>query len=255
MSLVSPLLATSVQLVLGEYLNHIAFIRDKIHTDIREQARIGADVIAASSQYTMAAVDSLSEEDTPSNSLPVFALSRSAIYGLIYLDNVDLVKKGEGIPSPGRYIQSTMDRWNRGNTFGLGLFDEERDYHELWTQLSQFVHIIPAIKKQGGARFNQVKFDFGRDLSKPTRHAGLPEEFEELAAECLEWQSLLTIATIVEFRRKHKRFFEFNSTKVQEHLERVVFPGCIEAISQIPCSESDQQGNRRLTKHIFSNSQ
>ena len=254
MSLVSPLVATSVQLVLGEYLNHIAFIRDKIHTDIREQARIGADVIAASSQYTMAAVDSLSEEDTQSNSLPVFALSRSAIYGLIYLDNVDLVKKGEGLPSPGRYIQSTMDRWNRGNTFGLGLFDEKRDYHELWSQLSQFVHIIPAIKKQGGARFNQVKFDFGRDLSKPTRHAGLPEEFEELAAECLEWQSLLTIATIVEFRRKHKRFFEFNSTKVQDHLERTVFPDCIQAIRGINSTDQTSKSISKLAKTIFSSS-
>jgi hypothetical protein len=255
MSLVSPLVATSVQLVLGEYLNHIAFIRDKIHTDIREQARIGADVIAASSQYSIAAIDSLSEEDTPSNSLPVFALSRSALYGQIYLDNVDLVWKGDSIPSPGRYIASTMRRWNNNplNKW-FGSFDEERDYHELWTQLSEFVHIIPAIKKGGGAKFNQVKFDFERDLSKPTRHAGLPDRFEELAGECMEWQALLTIATVYEFRRKHRRFFEFRSTKVQNHLEETVFPDCIQSISGITSSEETAKGIRKLAKSIFSSS-
>jgi hypothetical protein len=241
-----------VQLVLGEYLNHIAFIRDKIHTDIREQARIGADVIAASSQYSIAAIDSLSEEDTPSNSLPVFALSRSAVYGLIYLDNVDLVRQGERLPSPGKFIASTMKRWNNGPLHKwFGRFDEQKDYHELWTQLSEFVHIIPAIKKEGGAKFSQVKFDFERDLSKPTRHAGMPERFDEMASECLDWTALLTLATIVEFRKNNRRFFEFNSTKVQSHLEKVVFPDCIDSIVNIPCKSEQLVGMKKLSKNIF----
>ena len=249
--MISPLVSTSIHLVLGEYLSHIASIKDKIDSDTREQARIGADVIGASSQYSIVAVDAFSDEDTPSAPLPVFALSRSAIYGLLYLDNVDLVRKEENLPSPGRFIQKTMDKWNSGNTFGIGSFVEDRDYHELWTQMSQFVHIIPAIKKQGGARFSQVKFDFDRDLSKPTRHAGLPEHFDELASECLEWQSLLTIATIYQFRRKHRRLFEFSSTKVQNHLESRVFPDCINSIQNIPCDPENSVSLKKLARRIF----
>ncbi len=102
---IAPLSSVSVAMVLGEYLNHIAYIKDKLPSQLREEARIGADVIAASSQYTIAAVDSLSDEETPSNALPVFALSRSAVYGLIYLDNVDLVRQGERLP---RALDSTQ---------------------------------------------------------------------------------------------------------------------------------------------------
>jgi hypothetical protein len=250
--LTTPLVATSVLLVLGEYLNHIAFIKDKIHSDIREQARIGADVIAASSQYAVAAFESISDEDSPSIPLPVFALSRSSIYGLIYLDNVDLVRKGEKLPSPGAYIQKTMDRWNRGNTFGLGIFDEKTDYHKIWSELSEFVHIIPAIKVEGGAFYgSRVQFKFGRDLSKPTSHAGLPESFNAKAQECIEWQARLTMATISDFRRKHRRLFEFSSTKVQSHLENVVFPDCIATISSIECPPELQNSITRLAKQLF----
>ena len=250
---IAPLSSVSTAMVLGEYLNHIAYIKDKLPSQLREEARIGADVIAASSQYTIAAVDSLSDEDTPSNALPVFALSRSAVYGLIYLDNVDLVRQGERLPSPGKFIANTMKKWNNGPLHKwFGSFDEQKDYHELWTQLSEFVHIIPAIKKEGGAKFSQVKFDFERDLSKPTRHAGMPERFDEMASECLDWTALLTLATIVEFRKKNRRFFEFNSTKVQSHLEKVVFPDCIETVSGIISSEENSKGFRKLAKSIFS---
>ena len=250
---IAPLSSVSVAMVLGEYLNHIAYIKDKLPSQLREEARIGADVIAASSQYTIAAVDSLSDEETPSNALPVFALSRSAVYGLIYLDNVDLVRQGERLPSPGKFIASTMKRWNNGPLHKwFGRFDEQKDYHELWTQLSEFVHIIPAIKKEGGAKFSQVKFDFERDLSKPTKHAGMPERFDDMASECLDWTALLTLATIVEFRKKNQRFFEFNSTKVQSHLEKVVFPDCIDSIVNIPCKPEQLDGMKKLSKKIFS---
>ena len=127
---VNSISATSALMVLGEYLNHISFIKDKIPVNVREEARIGADVIAASSQYLIAAVESLSDEDTPSIPLPVFALTRSAIYGLLYLDNVDLVRKKEKLPSPGKFIQQTMDKWSKGVTFGLGQVEHSKDYQE-----------------------------------------------------------------------------------------------------------------------------
>jgi len=240
-------------MILGEYLNHIAYIKDKLPSQLREEARIAADVIVASSQYTIAAVDSLSDEDTPSNALPVFALSRSAVYGLLYLDNVDLVRQGERLPSPGKFIAGTMKRWNNNplNKF-FGRFDEKKDYHNLWTQLSEFVHIIPAIKNEGGAVFSQVKFDFERDLSKPSRHAGLPERFDKMASECIEWMALLTLATIVDFRKKNRRFFEYKSSKVQTHLESLVFPDCIDLIVNIPCDSEQLLGMKKLSKNIFS---
>ena len=103
--------ALSSQLILGEYLNHIAFIKDKIPSEIRELARIGADVIAASSQYTLTAIESLEKSDIP-KPLPVFALVRSSIYGMIYLENIDLVREKKKVPSPGKYIQKSIYTWN-----------------------------------------------------------------------------------------------------------------------------------------------
>ena len=250
-AIVNSMSATSALMVLGEYLSHISFIKDKIPVNVREEARIGADVIAASSQYSIAAVESLSEEDTPSTPLPVFALTRSAIYGLLYLNNVDLVRRKEKIPSTGRFIQQTMDNWSKGNTFGLGEFDQSKDYHELWSKLSEFVHIIPKIHKGGGAKYSEVNFDFGRDLSKPTKHAGLPEEFDMLAIECLEWHSLLVFATLKRFRNTQSKFFKFNSTKVQSHLKNTVFPDCIDSISGIPRSNEDAIKLRKFGRSIF----
>ena len=248
---VNSISATSALMVLGEYLNHISFIKDKIPVNVREEARIGADVIAASSQYLIAAVESLSDEDTPSIPLPVFALTRSAIYGLLYLDNVDLVRKKEKLPSPGKFIQQTMDKWSKGVTFGLGQFEQSKDYHELWSKLSEFVHIIPVMHKGGGAKYSEVNFDFERDLSKPTKHAGLPEEFDKMACECLDWTTLLSFATMTDFRRKNHRFFNFNSTKVQSHLESVVFPDCINSIQYIPSDPENSVPMKKLARSIF----
>ena len=250
--LLNSMSSTSALMVLGEYLSHISFIKEKIPIEVREEARIGADVIAASSQYLHAAVDSLSSEDSSPLPLPVFGLTRSSIYGLLYLDNVDLVRKKERLPSTGRFIQRTMDRWNNGSRYGFSKFDTDRDYHELWTQLSHFVHIIPAIKKEGGAKFNEVNFEFLRDLSKPTRHAGLPDQFDVLASECLEWQSMLTLATILRFREKHNHLFEFSSTKLQDHINGRVFPDCVDSIRSIPGPDATTEGLSRLAKSIFS---
>ena len=248
---IKSMTSTSALMILGEYLNHISFIKDKIPMNIREEARIGADVIAASSQYSIAAVESINEEDSPSLSLPVFALIRSAIYGLLYLDNVDLVRRKEKLPSPGRFIQITMNKWNEGNTFGLGLFDEDTDYHELWGKLSEFVHIIPAINKGGGAKYSEVAFDFRRDLSEPTKHAGLPDEFDKLAIECLEWHALLVFATMKKFRESHTKLFNFNSAKVQSHLENTVFPDCITSLTHIFSSLKLHKSARNFPKEIF----
>ena len=250
-AIVDSMTATSALMVLGEYLGHISFIKDKLPIDIREEARIGADVIAASSQYSIVAAESLSIEDTPSAPLPVFALVRSAIYGLIYLDNVDLVRRKEKLPSPGKFIQKTMEGWNKGNTFGLGVFDHTRNYHDLWNKLSEFVHIIPKIHKGGGAKYNEVNFDFGRDLSRPTKHAGLPEEFDSLAIECLEWHSLLIFATLRRFRDSQLKLFQFNSTKVQSHLEEVVFPDCVKSISGTSPSKEKSVKLRKFGRTIF----
>ena len=246
--------ALSSQLILGEYLNHIAFIKDMIPSEIRELARIGADVIAASSQYTLTAIESL-EKSEVARPLPVFALVRSSIYGMIYLENIDLVREKKKVPSPGKYIQKSIDTWNNENISDIfGKFDISKDYHSLWSQLSEFVHIIPAIKDNGGAHFGQVKFDYKRDLSIPSRHAGLPEQFEDLAKDCITWLSLLSLSTLIRFRKNHPQLFKFRSDKVQNHLENIVFPDCISSIKNMPVSKEMIPGLRILSNKIFHNS-
>lgn len=246
-------IAVSSQLILGEYLNHIAFIKDKIPSDIRELARIGADVIAASSQYTLSAIESLEKSDS-SRPLPVFALVRSSIYGMQFLENIDLVRDQHKLPSPGSYIDKSMKRWNQSSeSNNLGKFDLSEDYNSLWSRLSEFVHIIPAIREGGGAHFNKVKFDYRRDLSQPSRHAGLPESFEKLAIEYMNWQSLLILSTISNFRKTHPQLFNFRSEKVQHHLTKIVFPDCKSSIRGIPSTDGQRLGLKIISNKLFTN--
>lgn len=245
--------AISSQLILGEYLSHIAFIKDKIPPEIRELARIGADVIAAASQYTLSAIESLEKSDS-SRPLPVFALVRSSIYGMLFLENIDLVREQNKLPSPGRYIDSSMKRWNQSSeSRNFGKFDLSKDYNSLWARLSEFVHIIPAIREEGGAHFNKVKFDYRRDLSQPSRHAGLPESFEKLATEYMTWHSLLILSTISNFRKSHPQLFNFRSEKVQQHLTKIVFPDCKSSIRGIPSTDEQRPGLKIISDKLFTN--
>jgi len=244
-------IALSSQLILGEYLNHIAFIKDKIPSEIRELARIGADVIAASSQYYLSAIESL-ENPESSRPLPVFALVRSSVYGMIFLENLDLVREQKKLPSPGHYIDNCIKRWNSSSeSNNFGKFDLSKDHNSLWNQLSEFVHIIPAIKESGGAHFNKVRFDYQRDLSQPSRHAGLPENFETLATECMEWQSLLALSTFSNFKNNYPQLFNFRSDKVMRHLTKIVFPDCKSSIRTIPASDQHKLGLKIISNKLF----
>jgi hypothetical protein len=144
--------ADSALLVLGEYLHHLSSIREQLPSDIREEARIGADVIVASTQYSAAAREGLDQSSDEVRPLPVFAMVRSAIYGLIFLENVDYVRAKKEIPSPGRFVSRSVKRWERekiGDSFGT--FESNVDHHKRWADLSQYVHSIPEIKKEGGS--------------------------------------------------------------------------------------------------------
>ena len=92
--------------VLGRYLNHLAFLDKGISNDAREMARIGADVIAASMQYDQIArwaLDGYGSAQHEPLPLGVFSMTRSSIYGLHYLDNMDNVKTSEKLTNQGNY--------------------------------------------------------------------------------------------------------------------------------------------------------
>ena len=246
--------AESVMSVLGEYLHYISSIRDKLPGDVREEARIGADVIAASIQYSSAARDGLDKSPDEVRPLPVFAMVRSAIYGLIFLENIDLVRTKSDLPSAGRFVRAATRRWDSDKlASNFGSFDSDKDHHDRWSELSQYVHIIPAIKKEGGISY-KVDFDSPWDSSRRSRHAGLPENFGTEALACLEWQARLSISTMVGFRRKFSRLFEFNSDKVRSHVEGTAFPMCTKSVLAIPADATYSTGMEMMARHLFSRS-
>ena len=242
--------ADSALLVLGEYLHHLSSIREQLPSDVREEARIGADVIAASTQYSAAAREGLDQKPDEIRPLPVFAMVRSAIYGLIFLENVDLVRAKKEIPSPGSFVGGAIKRWESSKMGdSLGSFEPGTDHHQRWTDLSQYVHIIPAIKKEGGVSYS-VDFQSSWDSSRRSRHAGLPETFNQEAISCLEWQARLSLSTMFGFRERHPRLFEFKGEKIRRHIEENAFPLCIEMVLGIPGVKSG--GARRIAKALFS---
>ena len=242
-------MADSALLVLGEYLHHLTSIKEELPADIRDEARIGADVIAASTQYSSAARDGLNPDSGDIRPLPVFAMVRSAIYGLMFLENVDIVRMKKDMPSAGRFVSDSVKRWeSKGLGDSFGDFGQGEEHHERWRKLSQYVHIIPALKKEGGVSYS-VDFQSSWDSSRRSRHAGLPERFEEEAMECLEWQARLSISTLFGFREKFPGFFDFKKDRISSHIKNNAFPLCIEMISSIP-GISKNKANR-ISRSLF----
>ena len=241
--------ADSALLVLGEYLHHLSSLREDLPAETREEARIGADVIAASIQYSAAARDGLDRGPSEVRPLPVFAMVRSAIYGLIFLENVNLVRMKKDVPSAGRFVSDSIERWESKRLGGsFGDFDTGADHHERWRKLSQYVHIIPEIKKEGGVSY-AVDFQSSWDSSRRSRHAGLPEKFEKEAMECLEWQARLSLSTLFGFRENHPHLFDFKREVVRRHMEEDAFPMCTDMVLGIPGIKRGQA--RRVAKALF----
>ena len=241
------------QTALSQYLDYIASYPEKIDRVIKQRARIGADILAATTQYSQSALNCFDDLETEPQPLSVFALIRSTIYGINYLDCLEEIQKEEAHTSVTRVIdRSTTAYTNSALVKQLGPIHSSIDNREQWSKLSSFVHIIPAIDKHGGAHFNRVKFSMPRDLSRVSVHAGLPEQFTIEAKNCLDWQAKICIGFFLNFRKIYPYFFEFKSSLVTEHFSKYVFPEFREYLLGIPQGEDTKRSIKILTDKLFS---
>ena len=227
--------------ILAEYLEILAS-REELSDEIREMARIGTDVIAASMQADQIARWSLHGFGQPNHDirpLGVFAMTRSSVYGLHYLYNLKTVREKTKMVSIATFIKNNEKNWNSSILAErFGILDHNREErNKKWNQLSEVVHIIPIIRERGGTTISShtVNFSFNKDLSKPSRHALLPEYFNEEARQYLDWRSKIAIGCLIGFRERFSPFFSAKAlpTKVYSALVREVWPDFNEHIRGI----------------------
>ena len=226
--------------ILAEFLHHIAY-SDEISAEMRELARIGSDVIAASIQADQIARWSLNgfgEQDHDSRPLGVFSMTRSSVYGLHYLYNIKKVREQEKMVSIGKFIKTCERNWNSSLlSYKFGKLEFERDERmEIWSNLSEVVHIIPTIREKGGTTIShKVNFSFEDDLAKPSRHALLPEYFSEQGQMYLEWRSKIAIGCLIGFKERYNQFYNQRALPKQvfSTLESEVWPECIDYVRGI----------------------
>ena len=226
--------------ILAEYLDLMASM-DGVSNEIREQARIGSDVIAASMQADQVAKWSLNGFGNKSHDvrpIGVFAMTRSSIYGLHYLYNIKQVRGKKPTVQIGKFIKSNEKNWNSSllaEHFGT-LDHDHSGRMKKWGKLSEIVHIIPTIREKGGTTIShKVDFSFSKNISNPSKHALLPEYFVEEAKMYLDWRSKIAIGCIIGFRKKYPSFFNERSltAKVFHKLENEVWPDCNDFIRGI----------------------
>ena len=254
-------IAESSLAILSEYLDHLAYNKE-INKSIREQARIGADVIAASMQADQIARWSLhgfGESDHDSRPLGVFVMSRSSIYGLHYLDNIKAVHQKTKLNHlTSRFLKKSEKRWNKtpfASHYGMIIHDI-KEMSKKWSELSEMVHIIPTIREYEGARMipsHKVEFSFGSDLAVPSHHAVLPDFFSDEAVRCLDWRSKIAIASVWNFRMKNSQFFSEKALppKVIEDLKTTVWPDCRDLIRSIPVEDDLKSELEGLSNRLF----
>ena len=184
-------IAENCAAILSEYLHHLAY-SDALSGEARELARIGSDVLAASMQADQIArwsLDGYGDKNHQSLPLGVFAMTRSSVYGLHYLYNIKNVREKKKMVSIEKFIKNCQGKWNASLLSArFGQIELDRDERmERWHNLSKVVHIIPTIREKGGAHIShKVDFSFENDLAKPSRHALLPEYFDEQGSMYLE---------------------------------------------------------------------
>jgi hypothetical protein len=224
--------------ILAEYLQHLAF-SDNISEEIRELARIGSDVIAASMQADQIARWSFSgfgEHD--SRPIGIFAMTRSSVYGLHYLYNIKKIREHSKMVSIGKFINNCERHWNSSllsEEFGKLEFDRNKRM-EMWSDLSEVVHIIPTIREYGGSSIShKVNFSFEDDLAKPSRHSLLPEYFTEQGQMYLEWRSKIAIGCLIGFRERFSQFYNKKALPkdIFSHLELNIWQECNDLINGI----------------------
>lgn len=248
----SQTLSLIVQTALGQYLDYVASYHERIKGPIQTRARIGADILAAMTQFSQSALNCFDDEQYEPQPLSVFALIRSTLYGLQYLDSLEEIEKEANISKVTKVISRSSSEYARSslpNFFG-NIHPEIDDYGQ-WRRLSKFVHIIPAIDKHGGSHFNRVNFNYPRDLSKPSIHAGLPEQFSVEARRCLDWQAKVCLGFLIKFRDFYPYFFNFRSPILSKHFNEEVLSEFHEYILNIPTEENISPVLKNIANALF----
>ena len=213
---------------------------------------MAADILGAMSQFSQSALNCFDEHETDPQPLSVFALVRSTLYGLQYLDSLEEIESGKKITKITRIISKSSSYYANSNVASqLGEIHPEIDDYEQWGRLSEFVHIIPAIDKHGGSNYDRVKFQYPRDLSSPSIHAGLPEQFSVEARRCLDWQAKVCIGFLLRFRNFYPYFFNFRSPILSKHFNEEVLPEFREYIMNIPTDENISRVLKNLANALF----
>lgn len=202
--------------ILSQYLHHLAY-SDELSDEARELARIGSDVLAASMQADQIArwsLDGYGDSDHQSLPLGVFAMTRSSVYGLHYLYNIKKVREKEKMVSIGKFIKNCQGKWNASllsERFGRIELDRDENMKR-WNNLSEIVHIIPTIREKGGAHIShKVNFSFENDLAKPSKHALLPDYFDQQGSMYLEWRAKIAIGCLIGFKERYTQLYNERS--------------------------------------------
>ena len=113
-----------------------------------------------------------------------------------------------------KFIKNCQGKWNASLLSArFGQIELDRDERmERWHNLSKVVHIIPTIREKGGAHIShKVDFSFENDLVKPSRHALLPEYFDEQGSMYLEWRAKIAIGCLIGFKERYSQLYNERS--------------------------------------------
>ncbi|MFL2881555.1 MAG: hypothetical protein ACJ0CN_00075 [Candidatus Poseidoniaceae archaeon] len=209
--------------ILGQFLDYVAS-DEEVSDILREMARIGSDVIAASMQADQIARWSLNGFGDPkhdSRPLGVFAMTRSSVYGLHYLYNIKNVRNKTKTRSIEKFLKDCEKCWNTTLlSEKFGSIDLERNERlENWNKLSEIVHIIPTIREKGGFISNKVDFSFENKLEMRSKHALLPEFFNEEGRDYLNWRAKIAIGCVISFKI---RFLNSSRKRLTKNLYMII---------------------------------
>lgn len=234
--------------ILGEFLDYVAS-DEEISDTLREMARIGSDVIAASIQADQIArwsLDGFGDPKHDSRPLGVFAMTRSSVYGLHYLYNIKNVRNKTKTRSIEKFLKDCEKYWNLtllSDRFGR-IELERKERLENWSKLSEIVHIIPTIREKGGFISNKVDFSFEDKLEMRSKHALLPEYFNEEGRDYLNWRAKIAIGCVINFKIRFPELFSERTYKksVYDHIKNKVWKDCngyIRGVNQLLMEDLD----------------
>lgn len=246
MDLVPPVYLGSV--LLASYLDVIASERG-LQEDVRITARVAADTLAASLHHDTGV--QLCLDNHPPLPLAGRALTRSSIYALHYLWNLDKVVRQEPLGGIPTCLKKIREHWNKkAAAYGLEKMYETPDEMMLqWGELSETVHIIPKVElEQAG---NYVSFSVPEDLGEASVHAGiiiaeLPEFITTAAHSTRTWRTRLAYIMLLRFRNRNKKLFLGFNEDVKSHLNGLVLPRARELLE-----EKERAAISRLEVEIY----